>query len=273
MTMLFPGLAQQAAFLPTDASPALRVALMVLAISVGAYALLTVYPLVAGPIALRRNHRASAVPGRMIAVAGGELLPPEIRRFIENSRRGLEKLGFTPLALLKSASTPGVVMLAVDAAGVVATSLAVPGGNGTVVDLVGFTTQLSSGTRVRTSNAPTESPWPPRPGDDVIRFAEGDLARLHALHQARVARYVARGMRIAPIAVTDPVGYQFAEERESLERAVSSGYFVRDGSQMRPTWKGACLNAWRYLSPLKDMRESRVERTRQALMQQIGMRA
>jgi hypothetical protein len=211
----------------------------------------------------------------MIPVAEGETVQPEaIARFLRDTRALLERAGFNQLALMRGTNVAGYVALASDAAGVVATLLAMPRKDGGVTSLVGFTTQLASGAQVKTGNSPNESPWPARSGDDVARFpAEQDAVRLLALHRARVAKRTAKGARIVPIAIKDPVGHQFNEESASLERAVTSGYYYRDGSQLRMTWKGACLNAWRRSHPFKEMRQSRAQRAHRSLLREIGVRA
>lgn len=249
-----------------------RVNLLMLAFLLAAYIGLVLYELVRGPLALKSMRASSAVAKRMILVGAGESIPPDVGRFLNESRRALEGLGFNQLAVMRSAEGPGYIALFSDAAGMVATALALPTKN-ELNSLVGLTTRLASGALVRTSNTRHDSPWPSGAGDDVIRIPESDLVRLHGMHKARVAKHVAKGARIAPIAITDPVAYQFEQERESLERAVASGYFCREGAQKRHTWKGACLNAWRRSHPFKELRQWMIERTHRALLREIGVGA
>lgn len=251
-----------------------RSSLSALMICLGAYLLVMLLQLVHGPVALRNMRPSNAIATRMIPVAAGETIAPSIARFLEESSHALAALGFNRLGVMRGSTIAGYISLSSDAAGTVATCLAMPTKDGRLNSLVGFTTQLASGAQVRTGNSALESPWPGRTGDDIARFpAERDIARLHALHRARVAKRTASGTRIAAISVGDPVGYQFNEESRSLERAVASGYYVRDGAHMRMTWKGACLNAWRRSHPFREWRDATVERAHRSLLREIGVSA
>ncbi|NUQ20253.1 MAG: hypothetical protein HOQ09_04760, partial [Gemmatimonadaceae bacterium] len=99
-----------------------------------------------------------------------------------------------------------------DARGTVAVGLALPKPDGTVHSLVGFTTQLGGGVKLRTSNSPLPAPTPAPSGEQRLRLPrERDTAKLYAIHQGRVADALAHGARIVPLTVADPVAYQQRE--------------------------------------------------------------
>ena len=266
MPAILPALALVPSF--AGLAPRTRANLLLVGFLVAAYLGLVLYDLVRGPLALKSMRASGAFAKRMILVGEGEMIPREFGPFLQQSRTALEGLGFRLLGVMRSDEIAGYVALFSDAAGMVATALIIK--KGQVNSLIGLTTRLASGAMVRTSNTRSDSPWPSRAGDDVIRLPEPDLVRLHAMHKARVAKHVAKGARIAPIAITDPVAYQFEEERQSLERAVASGYFRREGTQKRHTWKGACLNAWRRSHPFKELRQWAIARAHRALLREIG---
>jgi hypothetical protein len=122
---------------------------------------------------------------------------------------------------------------------------------GAPLTVVGFTTVLIDGTRLRTGNGPRPSLAGIPPDERRVRLAdERDVARLYALHVAHVRRSGGRPRRVP---VGDPAAFQHAEEARAAKWMVLSGCACTDGDEMRPTWKGAYLMPWRLRFPLRHL--------------------
>ena len=221
--------------------------------------LLALAPYWLGPIRIKFKQSRPASPKGMEPVADAASLPPALASFVAASRRALEALGFANFALLRQGA--GVVLLADIAPGTVATALAIRKADGQLHSLVGFTTELRGGRKIRTSNSPLPSITPAPAGESKLRLPnERDTSRLYAVHAHRVKEATAAGARIGELRVGDPVAYQHREELSSLAQFVASGYWQRKGDQLTPTWKGAFLSAWRLLPPWRGISRRRDER-------------
>ncbi|HEX8851063.1 MAG TPA: hypothetical protein VF761_16155 [Gemmatimonadaceae bacterium] len=209
-----------------------------------------------GPLRIKEKQKRPGMPAGMELVPGIAAVPAALASFVAETQRTLTALGFGRFGILKQQQ--GIVLLGIDDTGTVAAGLALPKANGTIHSLVGFTTQLAGGTKIRTSNSPLPSIVPAPSGEDRLRVhTERDAARLHALHKARVAQAVAAGKRVVALDIGDPVAYQRREEQSSIAQAVACGYWTRRGEQLVLTWKGAFLSAWRMLPPWRQLSERR----------------
>lgn len=210
------------------------------------------------PIRIRFRQTRPAQPQRMVLSRDDEI-PAALLPFVATTRRSLTALGYAGFALIRQPA--GVALLAEDGSGSIAVGLALPKKDGTVHSLVGFTTQLSDGRKLRTSNAPLPPILPARTGESRLRLPQSrDVAQLHAIHRRRVAESVAAGATIARLSISDPIAYQQREEATSLRHAVQCGYWVQRGERLGLTWKGAFLSAWRLLPPWRDLAVRRDER-------------
>ena len=217
-----------------------------------------------GPILIRFKQTRPASPQGM-KVVGDDDIPPVLAPFVARTRRELEALGFSGFAVLKQ--TAGIALLSADVAGSVAVGLALPKKDGTVHSLVGFTTQLRRGPKLRTSNSPLPSIVPSPRNETRLRLPdEHDVAKLHAIHARRVARAIAGGGAIEPLSMSDPLAYQEREERVNRTHAVECGYWVPRGDRLGLTWKGAFLSAWRLLPPWRGWSAWRDERVARAAL-------
>jgi len=223
-------------------------------------ALMVLAPYWLGPITIKLKQSRPASPQGMQLVPDPALLPPVLAGFVAASRRALEALGFGNFAILRQGA--GVVLLAEIEPGTVATALALQKKDGQLHSLVGFTSQLRHGGKIRTSNSPLPAITPAPVGESRVRLPrERDTSRLYAIHRGRVATATASGARMDRLAVADPVAYQNAEELSSLAQSVACGYWQRSGDRLTLTWKGAFLSAWRLLPPWRDISRSRDERS------------
>jgi hypothetical protein len=217
-----------------------------------------------GPVLIRFKQTRPATPQGM-KLAGDDSVPAALVPFVAATKRALGALGYSGFALLVQPA--GVALLASDAGGSVAVGLAIPKRDGTVHSLVGFTTQLRGGRKIRTSNSPLPAIVPTPRMEDRLRLPrERDTAKLHAVHARRVAQALSAGGRIEPLSISDPVAYQQREELASSTHAVECGYWTRRGDRLGLTWKGAVLSAWRLLQPWRGLSVRRDERAaREAL--------
>jgi hypothetical protein len=212
-----------------------------------------------GPITIKFKQSRRASPEGMEPVTDLGALSPQLAAFVAGSRRVLETLGFANFAILQQGA--GVVLLAEIEPGTVAAALAIQKSDGRLHALLGFTTRLRGGGKLRTSNSPLPAITPAPAGESRIRLpAEQNAARLYAIHARRVADATAAGARIDPATIGDPVAYQRREELSSLAQFVASGYWRRTGDRLTLTWKGAFLSAWRLLQPWRAISQRRDER-------------
>lgn len=219
-----------------------------------------------GPLRIKGKQKRPGMPTGMELLPGIAAVPAALASFVADTQRTLAALGFARFAILKQAQ--GIVLLGIDDGGTVAAGLALPKADGTIHSLVGFTTQLAGGTKIRTSNSPLPSIVPPPSGEDRLRVhTERDTARLHSLHRARVAQAAATGKRVVALDISDPIAYQRREEQSSIAQAVACGYWRRRGEQLVLTWKGAFLSAWRMLPPWRQLTERRDTRVASRLAQ------
>jgi len=211
-------------------------------------ALLLLAPYWLGPIRIKGKQRRSPVPHPMTLATDPSAIPARLIPFVAEAQRVLPALGFTNFAVIREMA--GVVVLAESESGTVATGIAIPKADGTVHSLIGFTTQLRGGGKVRTSNSPLPSILPAPQGESRARYPEvRDTARLYRIHTQRVARMVATSARVERLTVADPIAYQQHEEAAGIAHALGSGYWRRSGDQLVLTWKGAFFSAWRMLQP------------------------
>lgn len=227
--------------------------------------LMALAPYWLGPITIKFKQSRPASPQGMEPVADPAALSSQLAAFVRGSRGVLEALGFRSFATLKQGS--GVVLLAEAEPGTVATALAIQKPDGRLHALLGFTTRLSGGAKIRTSNSPLPAITPAPAGESRIRLpAEQNAGRLYAIHMRRVADATAGGKRIDPLTIGNPVAYQHGEELSSLAQFVASGYWRRKGDRLTLTWKGAFLSAWRLLPPWRGISRRRDERYAAALV-------
>lgn len=217
------------------------------------------------PITIKFKQSRPGSPEGMEPVTDAAALAPALAAFVAGSRGVLETLGFGNFAILRQGA--GVVVLAEIEPGTVATALALQKSDGHLHALLGFTTRLRGGRKLRTSNSPLPSITPAPTGESRIRLpAEQNAARLYAIHARRLADAAAAGDRIDRLTIGNPVAYQQDEELSSLAQSVASGYWRRNGDRLTPTWKGAFLSAWRLLPPWRGISQRRDERYAAALM-------
>lgn len=235
-----------------------------LKLRLGLVALAVVSPYWLGPLRIRESQKRAAAPEDMELVNDPEQIPAPLRGFVEESRRALAALGFAKSWVIRQRL--GVVVLAESDEGTIAAGLALPKPDGTVHSLIGFTTQLRGGRKIRTSNSSLPSTTPAPKGEQRLRLpAERDTARLLEIHRQQVARARASGAQLHPLTLSDPIAYQRREEQSSIAHAVGCGYWYRRGEQLALTWKGAFLSAWRMLPPWRTFAEQRDRLTASAL--------
>lgn len=221
--------------------------------------LMVLAPYWLGPIVIKFKQSRPAAPQGMEPVTDPTTLPPRLGAFVTGSRQALETLGFANFAVLRQGA--GVVLLAEIDPGTIATALAIEKKDRSLHALLGFTTRLRGGGKLRTSNSPLAAITPAPTGESRIRLpAEQNAGRLYAIHARRVAEATAAGSPVDRLTMGNPVAYQRSEELSSLAHFVASGYWQRNGDRLTLTWKGAFLTAWRLLPPWREISRRRDER-------------
>jgi hypothetical protein len=226
--------------------------------------LMVLAPYWLGPIMIKFKQSRPASPEGMQPVTDTTTLSPALAAFVAGSRGVLEALGFGSFAVLRQGA--GVVVLAEVTPGTVATALAIQKPDGRLHALLGFTTRMAGGAKIRTSNSPLPAITPTPAGESRLRLpTEQNAGRLYAIHVHRVAEATAAGKSIDRLTIGDPVAYQHREELSSIAQFVDSGYWRRTGERLTLTWKGAFLSAWRLLPPWRGISRRRDERLAHAL--------
>ena len=212
-----------------------------------------------GPIRIKFKQSRPASPQGMQPVPNAASLAPLLAGFVAGSWRALEALGFGNFAILQQGA--GVVLLGEIEPGTIATALAIQKADGQLHSLVGFTTRISGGRTLRTSNSPLAAITPAPAGESRLRLPrERDTERLYAVHLRRMGEATAAGAKVERLTIGDPVAYQHREELSSLAQFVSCGYWQRSGDRLTLTWRGAFLSAWRLLPPWREISRNRDER-------------
>lgn len=231
-----------------------------------------------GPLMIHAKVRQKRAT-RFSPAGSAPPMPPQLATFFAESGAALQQAGFTATppfyAVTGDEHTGGAAFFQLfrnaehgDVATVMAMARPLPVDGSPPITLVGFTTELVNGGSQRTGNALMDTPVPPRPNDHVARFPnEREAGRLYALHRELVRR---RGVAVRSASLEDPVAYQRRQELLTHQRMVSSGWYFAAGDELRPTWKGACLGAWKMLSPWKDRIAARHERLRRELSSDLG---
>lgn len=117
-----------------------------------------------------------------------------------------------------------------------------------------FSSELSSGEEIYTSNSRCPLVTPPVPQVRTMAFPGiHEPARLYTIHRARVKF----GLRCRP-KIDDPHAYVLSKETRALNNYVARGYYSpsEDGRRLVPTWKGAVLMTWKSLWPVPPIRRA-----------------
>lgn len=142
------------------------------------------------------------------------------------------------------------------------------------VNVISFTTDFNDATKLITSNSPQLSIIPnPRLREGSGSFPEIKRShRLFQIHQASVARYGADALRLEP-STKDPAEFLRQSIRADGERFLDTGYYYEDADRgvYRPTWRGACLMAWKSTWPVKPIRQLIRKRRSRALLSELGV--
>jgi hypothetical protein len=127
-----------------------------------------------------------------------------------------------------------------------------------------FLTHFQDGGEVTTSNAPALSVFSRAPDVHTCTFPPG--TDLRTLYDAHVAHLRLRGADA--MAVRSPVDtctFVVEVEERALEMQRSLGMMNREGEAFRPTLRGAFVQTWHLLPPLKGRRAAENVRTVEAV--------
>lgn len=216
-----------------------------------------------GPILIYfKQHMPTSQPLRVVSAESD--LHPELRLFLNKIVPVLEGAGFISKECLTNAAPDeaesAIVKLMQHETTSDVAHLLVVVKDGAVGQTIGFSRSRADGSRIRTSWRTMPSPFPPIPRDNTLSIGgEIDPVVLWRVHQARVAldRTVVREEPIS-----DALGYQANEERQSAATKLASGQWRPAEQQgfIRPTLLEAFRMCLRMLFPWKQLNRLAAER-------------
>jgi hypothetical protein len=133
-----------------------------------------------------------------------------------------------------------------------------------------FQTRFEDGTEIATANNPLSSGLPSFPDQIVVWLPEmHDLKQLYAVHTEVIAAQRIRKKKL-PIG-PNPTGSLIEARDRLLAHLVDKGYYYRDDTVYRPTWKGALLLTYRHLWPVRRFYQSWRRRPTRELLRELGI--
>jgi hypothetical protein len=227
---------------------------------------------VLSPLILWATNRIPIIPTRRLA---RDEIPETVAQAIPTWETALAGAGFSLVAVhemvvgnmdaYRGAPNAHVVHLVNRSAAVHGVDYLTPKGRWQVFD-----TRFKNGTEVITSNFPMPEMFVDPRVHTLRMRREQDLARLFALHQAHVRHVTETG---AAGFLPDSRGlldYVPDRERRLLERQRALGMMTTSkGDLYRPTLRGAFLQVWAYLPPMRWIRNARHARLVKALRAQV----
>jgi hypothetical protein len=237
---------------------------------------------VTGPVILKLGHWYSPDPQVELINSLIDETPNEFVNAVRRVDRPMEALGFRLAGDLRVSNVvPGATTFVTLFANVkerqiaqVVTATAVSAHVRKTVTLLAFTTEFNDKTRLTTSNSSHLVVVP------LLRLREGSQSfpriknpqRLLEIHQASVARFGADAARVAP-SIDDPAEFLRRSMRADTDTFLETGYYYEDPKYgiYRPTWRGACLMAWKSLWPVKPLRQLMRNRRAAELLRELGL--
>jgi hypothetical protein len=224
------------------------------------------------PLILWATNRIPIIPTRRLA---RDEVPEPVAQAIPAWETALAGAGFSLVAVhemvvknvdvYRNAPNAHVVHMVNRSAAVHGVDYLTPKGRWQVFD-----TRFKNGTEVITSNFPTPEIFADPRVHTLRMRREQDLGRLFALHQAHVRHVMGPG---AIGFLPDPRGlldYVPDRERRLLERQRALGLLTTSkGDVYRPTLRGAFLQVWAYLPPMRWIRNARHARLIRTLRSEV----
>jgi hypothetical protein len=252
------------------------VLIILLGVPVAIFLLLSGFNWLIVPLILKRRHRQAAKPTYSHVTPGQ--LTPEARDFLGSIIHEFAAEGFGVAANvcqekavkgITSTSTLLVNRLSGDVANVITT-------RGDKVRGLVFVirSHFADGTSVQTAYNRGIGILPREPGTDGLTISwTRDVAALAELHRRRVAR---AGRSDEPRVTPSPgeeIRYLEDEWDRGTAHFVRCGYYRRDArsGEMRCTFKGAYLMAWKLMQPVKSLRMRRRDRKAHREWTALGM--
>ena len=235
-----------------------------------------------GPATLKLGHWYSPDPQVELINSLIDETPNEFVSAVRRTDRPLEALGFRLAGDLRvSNAIPGAttfVALFENVKGKqiaqVVTAIAVNAHVRKSVTLIAFTTEFNDKTKLTTSNSVHLAVIP------FVRLREGSQSfpsiksphRLFEIHQASVARFGSDAARL-PRSIDDPAEFLRRAMRADTDTFLDTGYYYEDPKYgiYRPTWRGACLMAWKSTWPVKPIRALIKKRRAAELLRELGL--
>lgn len=140
---------------------------------------------------------------------------------------------------------------------------------------VEFVRRYPDDTLVQTNNSDELGAFPAKPREFTTQFhGLEDVSRLFALHQFLASKH--GGARSAYLRIDTEFQGRAADYvaravlQEGLEEQKKTGYLGGTATELRPTWKGAILMAWKELWPIKSLRRASRQRAANATLREFA---
>ena len=195
--------------------------------------------------------------------------------FLTTNAQPLTDLGFRQVGDLvhRGAMSTTRVAVLTHPDGIVATIVFMITNQGSMVQMVEFTAQFTSGTVLDVNNSGALPGFAPRADHVVYRFPEvRDASRLYRVFQALLRRDFGSSSLVQPD-LSDPAAFlKVATERE-YRRQVESGYYRFDQATGRygQTLKGGYLMAWKLMFPVKQIRRALLAQRTRDVLRELGL--
>ncbi|MBD0370946.1 MAG: hypothetical protein ICV60_08935 [Pyrinomonadaceae bacterium] len=235
-------------------------------------------PHLLGPVLIRLSNKQEAYPE--FNGLRYEELPSTVAAAFARSRDMLRGLGFEQIACLyKAGSAENVrtyLILLVNRAtneAAIVFDMMTAGGVAPIHRLVTeFSTDLSNGVEVSTSDGGDPIPYRKNPEKHLYKFPEvKNPWALYNLHRQMVSRHAAPGVYAYLPTPGNEIQALSASINKTLMKQVEFGYLYLDkrGEFFRPTWKGAILMTWKLAWPAGMIQRALIKRRARHMMKQL----
>lgn len=204
-----------------------------------------------------------------------DAVDPASRALVADAVGDLERAGFARTTWYRSRSgsvTAVGALLEHPRRGDLASVVVMGAGTARPRRFVILETEWEDDYRVTTTDSAMASVFPRVPGLDAESLPSvQEPARLYRVHCARADRMRRDAPRRHLARGEDPIAAERARQVANLERFAPLGYQYREGDQLRPTFRGAFLMAWRLLPPLRQLQRRDRARRERALLRDLGV--
>jgi hypothetical protein len=245
--------------------------------------LVVLFPYVVGPIIVLATLHFR-MPPNVVAVDPREHpLPAQARSYFSEAYQHLTAAGFDYVAtILLPDMLPNVKTLFAIYANRASCDMAMSAiivaedamGGQLKTNYVEFVRRYDDDVVVQTNNSSELSAFKPMPNEFTTKFWEiRDIGRLYQLHLMLADHFRQRGQPVNQLDTKyagNALRYvAHAVLEDTFRDQVGTGYLAQQPNGFRPTFKGACIMAWKELWPAKNIRRWREKRRAEGLLAEV----